>query len=229
MTGYNAFIHYNIENNAWEEEVLTVKNRVKQLHKAHEKLLKQWKSAVASQVKAYNQRHKPRTYNKDDLVLLSMKNLSQKHLNKKLLHKFAESFHIQDIVEKQVYCLYLPTHYWIHNVFHVLYLESYNQHLDDEITQVLPSLKLINEKEEYKVEEILEKQRRKDKLWYKVKWIGYSSEYDQWIFEQDLDNASELHEMYNVRIKKRHQRWNIAKMRTKSCIQLIEQLHLEVH
>ncbi len=54
MTGYNSFIHYNVENNAWEEEVLTAKNRVKQLHKAHEKLLKQWESAVASQVKAYN-------------------------------------------------------------------------------------------------------------------------------------------------------------------------------
>ncbi len=135
-----------------------------------------------------------------------MKNLSQKRLNKKLSHKFAESFHIQDIVEKQAYRLYLPTHYWIHNVFHVSYLEPYNQHLDDKITQVLSSSKLINEKEEYKVEEVLKKQHRKGKLWYKVKWIGYSLKYDQWIFEQDLDDTSELCEVYNVRIKKRHQR-----------------------
>ncbi len=135
-----------------------------------------------------------------------MKNLSQKCSSKKLSHKFAESFHIQDIVEKQAYCLYLPTHYWIHNVFHVSYLKLYNWRLDDEITQVLPSLKLINEKEEYKVEKILEKQCRKGELWYKVKWIDYSSEYDQWISEQDLDDASELCEMYDVRIKKRHQR-----------------------
>ncbi len=48
MTEYNSFIHYNIENNIWEEEVPTAKNRVKQLHKAHEKLLKQWESTVAS-------------------------------------------------------------------------------------------------------------------------------------------------------------------------------------
>ena len=150
-----------------------------------------------------------------------MKNLSQKCLNKKLSHKFAESFHIQDIVEKQAYYLYLPTHYWIHNVFHVSYLELYNQCLNDKITQMLLSLKLINEKEEYKIEEILRKQRRKGKLWYKVKWIDYSSKYNQWISEQDLDDASELHEMYNVRIKKRHQRWNTAKAKTRSCIQLI--------
>jgi len=170
MTEYNAFIHYNVENNVWEEEVPAAKDRVKQLHKAHEKLLKWWESTVASQVKAYNQRHKPRTYNKNDLVLLSMKNLSQKRSNKKLSHKFAELFHIQDIVEKQAYCLYLFTHYWIHNIFHVSYLELYNQHLDDEIMQVLPSSKLINKKEEYKIEKVLRKQHRKDKLWYKVKW-----------------------------------------------------------
>ncbi len=173
MTGYNAFIHYDIENNTWEKEVPAAKNRVKQLYKACEKLLKQWKSTVASQVKAYNQRHKFKTYNKSNLVLLSMKNLSQKRSNKKLSHKFAESFHIQDIVEKQAYCLYLSTHYWIHNVFHVSYLEPYDQHLNDEIMQVLPSSKLINEKEEYKVEKVLKKQHRKDELWYKIKWIGY--------------------------------------------------------
>ncbi len=45
--------------------------------------------------------------------------------------------------------------------------------------QMLLSLKLINKKEEYKVEEILRKQHRKGELWYKVKWIDYSSEYDQ--------------------------------------------------
>ncbi len=71
---------------------------------------------------------------------------------------------------------------------------------------MLPSSKLINEKEEYKVEEILRKQCRKGELWYKIKWIDYSSEYNQWISEQDLDSASELCEMYDVRVKKRHQR-----------------------
>ncbi len=218
MTEYNAFINYNIENNIWEKEVPAAKNRVKQLHEAHEKLSKQWESTVASQVKAYNQRHKLKTYNKNNLVLLLMKNLSQKRLNKKLSHKFAESFHIQDIVEKQVYCLYLSTHYWIHNVFHVSYLKLYNWRLDDEITQVLLSLKLINKKKEYEIEEILKKQRRKDKLWYKIKWINYSLKYDQWISEQDLDDALKLCEMYNVRVKKRHQRWNTAKTKMRSCI-----------
>jgi len=206
MTGYNAFIYYDVEDNAWEEKVPTAKNRVKQLHEARKKLSKQWESAVTSQVKAYNKKHKPKTYNKGNLVLLSMKNLSQKRSNKKLLHKFAESFRIQDIVRKQAYRLHLPTHYWIHNVFHVSYLESYNWRLNNQTMLKLPSSKLINESEEYKVEEILEKQRRKGELWYKVKWTGYPSEYNQWIPEQDLNGASELCEAYNVRVKKRDKR-----------------------
>ncbi len=72
--------------------------------------------------------------------------------------------------------------------------------------QVLPPSELINKKEEYEVEEILEKQHRKGKLWYKIKWIDYPSEYNQWIPEQDLDDTSELCEVYDVRVKKRHQR-----------------------
>jgi len=169
MTGYNTSIHYNIEDNTWEEKVLTIKNRVKQLHEARKKLSKQWESAVASQVKAYNQKHKLKTYNKDNLVLLSMKNLSQKRSNKKLSHKFAESFYIQDIVRKQAYHLHLFTHYWIHNVFHVSYLKSYNQCLNDQTTLKLLFSELINESKEYEVEKILKKQCRKDELWYKVK------------------------------------------------------------
>jgi hypothetical protein len=39
----------------------------------HAKAIKAMKSAVASQVKAYNQKHKPKTYNKGNLVLLLMK------------------------------------------------------------------------------------------------------------------------------------------------------------
>ena len=119
---------------------------------------------MTSQVKAYNQKHKFKTYNKGNLVLLSMKNLSQKRSNKKLSHKFAESFHIQDIVRKQAYCLHLLTHYRIHNVFHVSYLKSYNQRLNDQTTLKLLSSELINKSKEYEVEEILEKQRKKDEL-----------------------------------------------------------------
>ena len=88
-------------------------------------------------------------------MLLLMKNLSQKHSYKKLLHKFAESFHICDIIDQQVYHLSLLISYQIHNVFYVFYLELYSQHLNNETVSELSSSDLINETEKYEIEEIL--------------------------------------------------------------------------
>ncbi len=179
MSGYNASIHYDVEDNAWEGEIPTAKERIEKLHAAREKLSQRWKSAVASQVKAYNQKHKPKTFNKNDLVLLSTKNLRQKRPHKKLSHKYAGPFRIADIIGKQAYRLHLPTTYRVHDIFHVSYLEPYNRRNGDNVAPELPPPELIDEGEEYEIEEILDKRRRKGELWYKVRWKGYSTEYDQ--------------------------------------------------
>jgi len=189
MTEYNVFIHYNIENNVWEEEVSVIKDRVKMLHNVKETLLKWWKNAVTSQVKVYNKKHYLKTYKKEDLVLLLIKNLSQKCLHKKLLHKFAELFCICDIIKKQAYWLSLSITYQIHDVFHVFYLKSYNWHQDNDTVLKLSSSELTEQKEKYEVKKILKRWIRKEELWYKVSWKGYSSEYNQWIFEENMSSA----------------------------------------
>jgi len=110
-----------------------------------------------SQVKTYNQKYKSKIFNKDNLVLLSTKNLNQKHSSKKLSHKFAESFHINKSIEKQAYHLHLLVIYQIHNVFHVSYLKSYRHKEDNDETLYFFASELIDEKEEYEVKEILKK------------------------------------------------------------------------
>jgi len=100
MMNYNAFIYYDVENNVLKEIIFTVKNKVKKLYSDRETLLKQWKSAVVLQVKIYNQKYISKTFNKSDLILLSMKNLKQKYFFKKLSHKFAESFCITKSIKK---------------------------------------------------------------------------------------------------------------------------------
>jgi len=40
MISYNAFIHYDVENNIWEEKISAVKNKVKKLYIDRETLLK---------------------------------------------------------------------------------------------------------------------------------------------------------------------------------------------
>ena len=141
-------------------------------------------------------------------MLLLMKNLSQKHSHKKLSHKFAESFHICDIIGQQVYCLSLSTSYWIHNVFHVSYLKLYSQCLNNETVSELPPPDLIDETEKYEVEEILGQQKKKEKLWYKIWWKGYSSEYDQWIKKWDMAEVQDLQQRYKMNVpiwKRGHQ------------------------
>ena len=189
---YNISIHYDVEDNAFEGEVPTAKKRIKKLHKIREMMLKCWERVVASQVRAYNKRHQPKSYWVGDLMLLLTKNLSQKHPHKKLSHKFAESFCICDIIGQQVYCLSLFISYQIHNVFHVSYLKLYSQHLNNETVSELPPSDLINETEKYEVEEILEQQKKKGELWYKIQWKDYSSEYDQWVKKQDMAEMQDL-------------------------------------
>ena len=94
-----------------------------------------------------------------------MQNLKQKHLNKKLSHKYVEPFQIKDVMNKQTYHLVLSESYWqIHSVFHVSYLESYHKWLHDENILDLLSSELINDEEKHEIEEILDCQTQKCQL-----------------------------------------------------------------
>ena len=72
-------------------------------------------------------------------------------------HKFIDSFKVEDLIEKQVYQLFLLTIYCIHNVFHVFYLKLYMCHDSDTSVLSLQPSELINNEEKYKIEEILKK------------------------------------------------------------------------
>ena len=100
LTEYNISIHYDVENNILKGEIPIAKKRIKKLHKIRKMMLKCWERVIVSQVRVYNKRHQSKSYQVENLMLLLMKNLSQKHSHKKLLHKFAESFCICDIINQ---------------------------------------------------------------------------------------------------------------------------------
>ena len=67
-----------------------------------------------------------------DLIMLTIKNLKQKRLSKKLFHKFINLFRIIDKMRSQVYRLFLSIIYRIYNIFHIFLLKSYhNRDCDD--------------------------------------------------------------------------------------------------
>ena len=143
-----------------------------------------WASVAEMQAKYYDQHHTPQEYKVRELVMLSMKNLKQQHLNRKLSHKFTGPFCILDIIGTQAYCLALPASYsHLHDVFHVSYLEPYN-HQDGAVeVELMPPPELIEDKEEWEVEEIIHKKKIKGAVSYMVCWKGWSADYNEWVKE----------------------------------------------
>ena len=64
--------------------------------------------------------------------MLTIKNLKQKRLNKKLFYKFINLFRIVNKIKTQVYRLLLSIIYRIYNIFHIFLLKPYyNRDCDD--------------------------------------------------------------------------------------------------
>ncbi len=156
---------------------------------------------INAQTKYYNWKHKFKFFNVDDLVMLSAKNLKQKKLSKKLSNKMIELFHIQKLINKQTYNLDLSIIYKVYSVFHVFLLESYNRRLNDDSILNFLVLKLIDDEQEWKIEKILQKRKRKKILYYKIQWKEYLIEYDQWILSEDMKDVSKLIEAFKMRLK----------------------------
>ena len=133
--------------------------------------------------------------------MLSAKNLKQKKLSKKLSNKMIELFHIQELIDKQTYHLDLSIIYKVHSVFHVFLLKSYNRRLNDDSILDYLVLELIDDEQEWKIEKILQKQKRKRILYYKIQWKEYFIEYDQWISSENMKDVSKLIEAFKIRLK----------------------------
>ena len=63
---------------------------------------------------------------------------------------------------------------------------------------------IINEEEEYKVEEVRKHRTRGQRTQYLVHWKGYGDEHDQWIVESGLPHAKQAIEDYWTRYSGRN-------------------------
>jgi len=63
-----------------------------------------------------------------------------------------------------------------------------------------PPPDIINEEEEYEVEEIKKHQKKGWGTQYLIHWKGYGNEHNQWIAESGLPHAKEVIEDYWARI-----------------------------
>jgi hypothetical protein len=73
----------------------------------------------------------------------------------------------------------------LHDVFPIQFIEEYRPREDQ------PSLPIpdLEDEDEWEIEEVKDKGIIKNQVHYLVKWEGWPTEYNQWIPEEDMDNA----------------------------------------
>lgn len=152
-------------------------------------------------------------FSKNDLVLVSTKNLRTRSASKKLSPRMMGPFRIDEPIGTQAYRVHLPSNYRIHNVFHVSLLEPY--HRRDGAQEILPPPDLIEGEEEWEVEEILAKRMRQGSSWYKVRWKDWSSEYDQWIPKDSAEHAQDLVKAFEEKTRRKRYNSQRAHMNTR--------------
>jgi hypothetical protein len=150
-------------------EVFIVTKRVKDLIEYRQKLIEKWQKTANAQVKYYNRKHIALIFKTENLIMLSIKNIKLKNSNQKFSHKFIESFHIVETMNKQIYRLIFFSFYRIHDVFHVFYLKSYKRRNNDSIISKYSSFELLDDDEVNEVKEILQKKISKKIIYYLIK------------------------------------------------------------
>jgi transposase InsO family protein len=192
LMGYSPDFYIRSEDESPLEGVPAALNRVKKLQQLREKLAKNWQHAVESQAKYYNSKHKPMEFKYKDLVLLSTKNLKLKLPSRKLAPKFIGPFRVLQKVGTQAYRLALPQQYSrIHNVFHVSLLEPWIPKRGENDADSMPMPDLEDE-DEWEVEEIKAEKSLRETTYFLLKWKDWPSEYNQWVPEEDMENAKDI-------------------------------------
>ena len=132
-------------------------------------------------------------YRVGDKVLISTKDFSaelMKRVMKKLMEKFIGPYVVRKIMLENVVELELPASLRVHSVVNVRRLVKYKEQVEGQKKIPLPPVKVAGEKE-YEVEEILDRQERRGKTRYLVKWKGYMAEGNIWEGLENLKNVME--------------------------------------
>ena len=131
---------------------------------------------------------------------LENKNIHLNQLSKKLDNKRYRPFKISKDIGLGAFELELPEEWMIHNVFNEdLLTRCVEPKFQGQRKNPAPSPMIINEEEEYEVEEVWKHRIRGWGMQYLVHWKGYGDEHDQWIAESVLPYAKQVIKDYWTR------------------------------
>jgi len=159
-------------------------------------------------------RKEAKEYRVDNKILISTKDFSMelmKRVTKKLMEKFIGPYMVKKIVSENVVELKLPVSLRIHLVVNVRRIVKYREQVEGQKKIPPPPIEVASEKE-YEVEEILDRQERRGKTKYLVKWKVYITEENTWEGLENLKNVMKKieefekgrfeEEIWRIRMKK---------------------------
>ena len=132
-------------------------------------------------------------YRVGDKILISTKDFSaelMKRATRKLTEKFIGPYMVKKIVSENTAELELLASLKVHPVVNVRRLVKYREQVEGQKKIPPPPVKVAEEKE-YEIEEILDRQEKRGKMRYLVKWKGYMVEENIWEGLENLKNAME--------------------------------------
>jgi hypothetical protein len=150
-------------------------------------------------------RGKERSYSPGDLVWLEGTNITGNRTTKKLSNRRYGLFPIKEKIGHRAYRVKLPDSWIIHDVFNEVLLTPHEKpqyRIQEKPTPPPPDI--INEEEEFEIEEIRGHRRRGRGTQYLVHWKGYNDEEDTWIAESHLPHAKGVIKDYHKRFPEKN-------------------------
>ncbi|KAF8670350.1 hypothetical protein RHS04_08628 [Rhizoctonia solani] len=135
-------------------------------------------------------------------VWLDAKNVKLKVLSPKLAEQCLGPFKVLERISDCAYRLELPPTMRIHNVFYVGLLSKVKMD-DKRVFENCPPPVTVDGEEEYKVEGIMDMEKRNRKWFFRVKWKGYGSEENTWEPRENLKNTKKILKKFEKEMKEK--------------------------
>ena len=174
---------------------------LEKMKEIHEEVHSAIVDAQAMQAKYYDAKHTQRKYEVGNMVMLNAKNIRTDRPSKKLDYKLLGPYKITAKIGAQAYRLELPDSSRIHPVFHVALLEPFHQNKlagrEEAPPKPVGTITENRDEREWEVETVLDSRFINKKLFYKVRWKGFSKAHDDWQPAKNLANAAVLVEEFH--------------------------------